>query len=253
MDQVKSFVENTPWLEKTLIFIVVLVATLVFAHLATRLVRRVLNHGGNPLPSSSIFVNITRAAIWCLGASVILDSCFGINASALIAALGVAGIAISLGFQDTLSNLIGGLQLSLGRLVEPGERVEILGKQGLVQDITWRHTTLIDSDGNVNYIPNSIINKNSLIHLDTTMTVKVPFLVPKGGNLEELTETLIVKSSEALAQESTLFSPVYVQYAGGTLGGISGTICVTIERGSIPGDKVADLISRAVAREIAPS
>ncbi|NTU88700.1 MAG: mechanosensitive ion channel family protein [Actinobacteria bacterium] len=253
MDQVKSFIENTPWLENTLIFIIVFIATLVLAHLATQLVQRVLNHGGNPLPSSSIFVNITRAAIWCLGLSVILDTCFGINASALIAALGVAGIAISLGFQDTLSNLIGGLQLSLARLVEPGERVEIMGKQGLVQDITWRHTTLLDSDGNVNYIPNSIINKNSLTHLDTTMTVKVPFLVANGSNLEALTETLITKSSKALADEGTILSPVSVQYSGSTLGGLTGSICVTIERGSMPGDKVSDLISRAVAQEIAPS
>ena len=40
-----------------------------------------------------------------------LDSCFGVDTSSLITALGVGGIAVSLGFQDTLSNFIGGLHV----------------------------------------------------------------------------------------------------------------------------------------------
>ena len=40
-------------------------------------------------------------------------------------ALGIGGIAISLGFQDTLSNLIGGLQVSLLRIIKPGDNIEV--------------------------------------------------------------------------------------------------------------------------------
>ncbi len=66
-----------------------------------------LNRDSNPLPSSSIIINIGRGVIWATGISLILDACFGINANAIVAALGVGGIAVSLGFQDTLANLIG--------------------------------------------------------------------------------------------------------------------------------------------------
>lgn len=47
-----------------------------------------------------------------VGGSVMLSTCFGIDVSAAITALGIGGIAISLGFQDTISNLIGGVQVS---------------------------------------------------------------------------------------------------------------------------------------------
>ena len=62
------------------------------------------------LPSSSIFVNIARGAVWLLGVCIMLSTCYGVDVSAAITALGIGGIAISLGFQDTIANLIGGLQ-----------------------------------------------------------------------------------------------------------------------------------------------
>ena len=90
------------------------------SRIAARTLRKLLERDSNPLPSSSILVNIARGVIWALGASVLLDACFGINANALVAALGVGGIAVSLGFQDTLSNLIGGLQVIFMGIVKPG-------------------------------------------------------------------------------------------------------------------------------------
>ena len=77
--------------------------------------------------------------------SIILDACFNIDASALITALGVGGIAVSLGFQDTLSNLIGGLQMTFMGIIKPGDNIEVGSEKGVVQDITWRHTTIKDN------------------------------------------------------------------------------------------------------------
>lgn len=67
----------------------------------------------NPLPASSLIINIGRGVVWVIGGSIILQSCFGINPNALVTALGVGGVALSLGLQDTLSNLIGGIQMTL--------------------------------------------------------------------------------------------------------------------------------------------
>lgn len=112
------------------------IGTAVAAKVASKTLRHLLSRDDNPLPSSSIFINIARAVIWMIGGSFILDNCFGINANALVAALGVGGIAISLGFQDTLSNLIGGIQVTFMGIIKPGDNIEVGGVSGVVQDIT---------------------------------------------------------------------------------------------------------------------
>lgn len=94
-----------------------------------------------------------------------LSSCFNVNVQAAITALGVGGIAISLGFQSTLSNLIGGVQIVLAGIVEPGERIRISTYEGVVRDVTWRHTEIETADGEFVVVPNSVINTEALVKL----------------------------------------------------------------------------------------
>lgn len=117
------------------------------------------------VPSASIFVNVLRALIWIFALLVTLKPVFGIEPTAFIAALGIVSVAISLGLQDTISNIIAGLGLLLGHVLEPGDRIEVSGLRGVVQDVSWRSTTLVDCAGNVEVIPNSVLNKTSLTKL----------------------------------------------------------------------------------------
>ncbi len=167
------------WVASIIWAIVLVLATHFVSRIATRALWHFLNRDSNPLPSSSIIVNIARATIWIVGGSIILDNCFGINANALVAALGVGGIAVSLGFQDTLSNLIGGLQVTFMGIVKPGDNIEVGAESGVVQDVTWRHTTIRDTMGQTVIIPNSIISKTALVHLLPANRVAVPFAVPR--------------------------------------------------------------------------
>ena len=169
------------------------IGTAVAAKVASKTLYHLLNRDDNPLPSSSIFINIARAVIWMIGGSFILDNCFGINANALVAALGVGGIAISLGFQDTLSNLIGGMQVTFMGIIKPGDNIEVGGVTGVVQDITWRHTTIEDACGQTIIVPNSNISKNTLVHLMPFGRVAVPVAVKdtsKWASLDALADEL---------------------------------------------------------------
>ena len=168
-----------PLVQSSLWALALALATAIAARVATRILKRYLNQESNPLPSSSIIINIARGVIWATGISVILDACFGVNANALVAALGVGGIAVSLGFQDTLSNLIGGLQVTFMGIVKPGDNIEVGSERGVVQDVTWRHTTIKDSLGQTVIIPNSIISTTALVHLLPASRVTVPFSVPR--------------------------------------------------------------------------
>ncbi len=156
---------GNPWLHKAFWTMVLGAATLLAAKLAARGVSRLLHQDSNPLPTSSIIVNIVRAIIWIMGASVILDTIFNVNTSSIIAALGVGGIAVSLGFQDTLANLIGGLQVTFMGIVKPGDNIEVGSETGVVQDVSWRHTTIRDALGQTVIIPNSIISTTALVRV----------------------------------------------------------------------------------------
>ena len=176
---------GSAWLGTLITAVVIIVITAVVGHLLTKFLRRVLNYS-DELPSSSIFVNIGRAIVWVVGGSVVLSTCFGVDVSAAIAALGIGGIAISLGFQDTISNLIGGVQVSLLRIVSPGDNISVGGAAGVVKDVNWRHTTITNSKGEMVVIPNSIINKTSLVHLPPPGKVTLSLVVEGGG--EDLDE-----------------------------------------------------------------
>ena len=182
MDGVLSSIQaivTHPLFQQVAWAVIIVIATRVVEKLTVKAAIRMLHHGSNPLPSSSIIINIVRAIIWIVGASIVLDSCFGVNTSSVIAALGVGGIAVSLGFQDTLSNLIGGLQVTFMGIVKPGDNIEVGSERGVVQDVTWRHTTIKDSLGQTVIIPNSIISTTALVHLLPASRVTVPFSVPR--------------------------------------------------------------------------
>ena len=125
-EQIKT-VLSQEWVRDIFWAAVIIAVTAFVSHLAKKGLKTFLDWDNNPLPSSSIIINIVRAVIWIVGGSIVLDSCFGINPNALVTALGVGGIAISLGFQDTLSNLIGGIQMTFMKIVQPGDNIDVGG------------------------------------------------------------------------------------------------------------------------------
>lgn len=108
-----------------------------------------------------------RIIVWVIGICCVLSMCFNVNISAMVTGLGVVGIAVSLGFQDTLSNLIGGLTVSVSRTVEPGDNIRMgpSGVTGVVQDVTWRYTSIKDSSGTITNIPNSLMTSTAVCKL----------------------------------------------------------------------------------------
>ena len=88
--------------------------------------------------------------------------CLKVDVDGVIAALGVGGIAVSLGFQDTLSNIFGGIQIVYLGILEVGDHVIIDSTEDLVENVTWRQTTMRDFDDIIHVIPNSVINSSSV-------------------------------------------------------------------------------------------
>lgn len=176
---------------KIMLFIVVTVIAIVIDRLFTRIVRTILDR--SQVPNASIFINILRAVIWTLAVGTVLQPVFGINPTTLFTALGIGGLAVSLGMKDTIANVIGGFGLMLGHVIQPGDLVNVAGTDGIVEDINWRQTVVRERNGNVKVIPNSILNTTSLEKLNPTneALVRVPFTVKAGTDVDEMTRRVV--------------------------------------------------------------
>ncbi|MCA9829429.1 MAG: mechanosensitive ion channel family protein [Dehalococcoidia bacterium] len=98
-------------------------------------------------------VTLTAAFI---GLALALDV-VGMDATALIAGFGVAGIAVGLGAQTLIKDVITGMFILLEDQYSVGDVVRVADVSGVVVDITPRRTVLRDLDGNVHSVPNSEI------------------------------------------------------------------------------------------------
>ena len=254
-----KYLANQEWIRNLFWTAVLLATTGTVVKLSTKALHHLLQRDNNPLPNASIFINIARAVVWLLGGSIVLDSIYGINASAIIAALGVGGIAISLGFQDTLANLIGGLQVTFMGIVKPGDNIEVGAETGVVQDVSWRHTTIKDSLGQTVIIPNSIISKTALTHLLPATRVTAPFAVATlrtsddNGtaccNLDVLDQTLREATRAAASAVCPITDDPKVVFSEITELGVKGTVILSVADASLA-PAVKDAIIRAIAREL---
>ncbi len=222
MDEVEEVAENITIMGMSLAEIisrgVFLAIVLVVAYAADRLVRRVVRSvlDASDVPSASIFVNILRAIIWAFALLTVLKPVFGIDPTGIVAALGVTTVAISLGVQDTVSNVIGGLSLMVSRVIQPGDVITISGTTGVVKDINWRSTEITTRAGDVEVIPNSVLNKTTLTKLSefNGLLVKTPIAIATGWDLDVVTEDVRRLVPEALGDLLVPGSEVTLYFTG---------------------------------------
>lgn len=239
-------VAGTGLVAKIVVALILVAAIAVVSHFAVKSLRHFMRKDDNPLPQSSIFVNIARGVIWGLGLCFVLDSCFGVNMSALVAALGVGGIAVSLGFQDTLSNLIGGTQISFMKIVQPGDNIQVGTSKGVVQDVTWRHTTVKNRLGETVIIPNSVISKNAVVHLPPPERLNVPFVLPAATDLDSVADRAAAAARKAALEFGGIVKDPVVLFTEVTDTGVAGKVVIEIDDAA-QATPASDAITRAIA------
>ena len=91
--------------------------------------------------------------IWAIGVVTALKNADQ-DVAALLAALGVGGIAVALAAQDTVKNIIGGVTLFIDRPFRIGDRVKFDAIDGTVEEIGVRSTRIRTNDKRIITIPN---------------------------------------------------------------------------------------------------
>jgi moderate conductance mechanosensitive channel len=130
-------------------------------------------------------VGITIAII----ASFMILGELGVDVTPLLATAGVAGIAIGLGAQSLIRDMIAGLFILMEDQYNKGDVVKVAGIAGLVEDVTLKRTVLRDLDGIVHSIPNGEIKTASNYTKEySRMNLDVP--VAYGEDLDRVIEVI---------------------------------------------------------------
>lgn len=248
MDNIDDAVLN--WFHANAGKLIWLLVVLAVAWVADRVLRKVLRKvlDNSQIPSASIFINLTRVVVWCAAATMVLQPVFGINPTTLVTALGVGGVALSLGLKDTIANVIGGFGLMLGRVIQPDDLVSIQGVTGTVKDINWRHSTIETRSGDRMVIPNSILNTASLTRLTPVSEgmATVPFTVKGDRDPDEVSRDMLRRVKKAASDVMRPENPPLVKFTGFSPYGTEGRILVFAREGVLL-STVVDRAARAIA------
>jgi len=113
-----------------------------------------------------VLLNRMARIVLALVGLIVLLSHFGVNISALAAALGLGGLAFSLAARDTIADAIAGFTILVDQPFRIGDRIEIqeVGTWGDVVDIGLRTTRIRTRDNRMVIVPNSTIGSNQVIN-----------------------------------------------------------------------------------------
>jgi MscS family membrane protein len=105
---------------------------------------------------------IARIIVIIFGAIYLVRAISGKPLSALLAGLGIGGLAVALAAQDTLKNFFGSIMIMLDKPFTVGQRVTFGGYDGTVEEIGFRSTRMRTLSGHVVTIPNEKIATDSV-------------------------------------------------------------------------------------------
>ncbi len=113
-----------------------------------------------------------RTIIWAVAFIVGVDNA-GYDIGAVLAGLGIGGLAFALAAQDTVSNLFGSITIFVDKPFKVGERVQVSGIDGVVLEIGTRSTRIRTLEGRIVTIPNSQFTDNAVTNVSSEPTRKV--------------------------------------------------------------------------------
>ncbi len=104
-----------------------------------------------------LFENLAKVAIVILGAYLVINA-WGYNVQGLLAAGGIAGIAVGFAARDTLANLFAGIFIFADSPYKIGDFITLdTGERGMVTEIGIRSTRLLTRDDIEVTIPNAVM------------------------------------------------------------------------------------------------
>ena len=143
--------------------IIILVVGLFITHWVVRFIK---NSGFTKNLSPSLSSFLVNAVNLIMTVIVVLTAAnrMGVPLTSIITIFASAGVAVSLGMQGALSNLVGGVTLLILRPIKVGEFVKIGEYIGFVKTIGAFYTEIKQKDGTLISIPNSALTNAAIVN-----------------------------------------------------------------------------------------
>ncbi|HUR53325.1 MAG TPA: mechanosensitive ion channel domain-containing protein [Gemmataceae bacterium] len=144
---------------------IILLVALLLPRLIMGVVRRAMGGNGDMTLVLSALRAFVRAAVWVAAFAVTL-SVLGFDVTAIIAGLGIGGLAIGLAAQPMIADLIGAVVIFGERRFKIGDVIRLgTDDPARVVGLTWRSTQVKNPEGLIVNIPNRKVTEASVQNL----------------------------------------------------------------------------------------
>lgn len=165
----------------------------------------------------SILSFIARAVAWTLLLLLLLDN-LGYDVNALVAGLGIGGIAIGLALQNILADLFASLSIVLDKPFQVGDFIVIDDFSGTVENIGLKTTRLRSLSGEVLVFSNGDLTKSRLRNYKLMKERRIAFTfgLAFGASPEQLEQVPAAVKKLVDAQEQARFDRAHFASFGAT-------------------------------------
>jgi MscS family membrane protein len=116
----------------------------------------------------------------------------GVDTKTALAGLGIGGVALALGAQKTVENLLGGIFLLTDRVIAVGDQCRIANRMGRVEDITLRSVRLRTPEQSLVSVPAGVLAQAGIENFATRKKFLIQTTLPLryGTNAEQIRRIL---------------------------------------------------------------
>jgi small-conductance mechanosensitive channel len=181
-------------LVQAFLLVALLVAVFWFSSQTKRfLFNRFLVKSGLDRSLQYAIAQIVSNLVLVIGIFIVLDNA-GIHLGALTVFAGAVGVGVGFGLQNIASNFISGLVILAERPITIGDRIEVAGVAGQVQQIRARSTVIITNDNIAMIVPNSKFIDSPVTNWtygDRRVRFRIPVGVAYGSDVKKVRDALI--------------------------------------------------------------
>ena len=185
------FIERTP---NIILSVIVFFASIYFSRFVRKIIIRLLEKRKVKRSARNMLGNIVSIIFVFLGIILALNILeLDDVLKTILTGAGVAGLAVGLALQGTLSNTFSGVALSFFKDLKLGDQVETNGFIGEIEDINLRAVKLRTVDYNLVSIPNKLIIENPIKNFSESTETRITLVCGVGyeSNLEKVKELAI--------------------------------------------------------------
>jgi small-conductance mechanosensitive channel/CRP-like cAMP-binding protein len=178
------------WLDAFLVFFIVF----FFLRLLDALFQGWYQRRGRRFPIPRLLHTVILGIIYLAAFFIVLKVILNVSITPFLATSALLTMILGLAFQDLLQNIISGLSLHFIKSFNKGDWIQVGDREGVVVDINWRETRILDRSYNVMVVPNKMIATEKLTNFSypsRTTALKIPLRVSYSASPVSVFEALV--------------------------------------------------------------